>query len=74
MLHKLMILEPTALIVFAFERMCFYNVDFWEMNVKDTGVSQKGVVLSQAVGNPISLTVYYRPKGEIMKLSNVYTE
>lgn len=45
------------------------------MNVKDTGVSQKGMVLSQTVVNPISLNnVYYRPKGEIMRLFNVYTE
>lgn len=32
------------------------------MNVKDTGVSQKGMVLSQTVVNPINLNVYYRPK------------
>lgn len=44
------------------------------MNVKDTGVSQKGMVLSQTVVNPINLNVYCRPKGEIIKLFNVYTE
>lgn len=45
------------------------------MNVKDTGVSQKGMVLSPTVViNPISSNVYYRPKGEIIKLFNVYTE
>lgn len=57
-----------------FERMCSYKVDFWKMNVKDTGVSQKRRVLSQTVVNPINLNVYYRPKGEIIKLFNVYTE
>lgn len=59
---------------FAFERMCAYQVDFWKMNVKDTGVSRKGMVLSQTVVYPINLNVYYRPKGEIIKLFNVYTE
>lgn len=44
------------------------------MNVKDTGVSQNGMVLSQTVVYPINLSVYYRPKGEIIKLFNVYTE
>lgn len=44
------------------------------MNVKDTGVSQKRMVLSQTVVNPTNLNVYYRPKGEIIKLFNVYTE
>lgn len=59
--------------LFAFERMCSYKVDFWKMNVKDTGVSQKGMVL-QTVVHPIDLNVYCRPKGEIIKLFNVYTE
>lgn len=45
-----------------------------KMNVKDTGVSQKGRVLSQTVVNPINLNVYYRPKGELIKVFNVYTE
>lgn len=44
------------------------------MNVKDTGVTQKGMVLLQTVVNPININVYYRPKGEIIKLFNVYTE
>lgn len=44
------------------------------MNVKDTGVSQKAMVLSRTVVDPIHLNVYYRPKGEIIKLFNVYTE
>lgn len=44
------------------------------MNVKDTGVSQKGMALSQTAVNPINLNVYYWPKGEIIKLFNVYTE
>lgn len=35
--------------LFAFEHMCAYQVDFRKMNVKDTGVSQKGMVLSQTV-------------------------
>lgn len=61
--------------LFAFEHMCAYHVDFWKkMNVKDTGVSQNGMVLSQTVVYPINLNVYYRPKGEIIKLFNVYTE
>lgn len=62
--------------LFAFEHMCAYQVDFWKkkMNVKDTGVSQNGMVLSQTVVSPINLNVYYRPKGEIIKSFNVYTE
>ena len=44
------------------------------MNVKDAGVSQKGMVLSPTVVNPIGFDVYYRPKGEIITLFNVYTE
>lgn len=44
------------------------------MNVKDTGVFQKGMALLQTVVNPINVNVYYRPKGEIIKLFNVYTE
>lgn len=59
---------------FLFESMCYYQEDLWKMNVKDTGVSRKRMVLSQTVVNPINLNVYYRPKGEIIKLFNVYTE
>lgn len=76
MLHKL-ILELTFLILCLLLNVCAFIK--WtskkKMNVKDTGVSQKGMVLSQTVVNPISLNnVYYRPKGEIMRLFNVYTE
>lgn len=72
-----MILEPrVSYPLFASEHMRAYQVDFWKkkMNVKDTGVSQNGMVLSQTVVYPINLSVYYRPKGEIIKLFNVYTE
>lgn len=43
------------------------------MNVKDTGVSQKGWCC-QTVVHLVNLNVYSRPKGEIVKLFNVYTE
>lgn len=36
------------------------------MNVRDTGVFQRGMVLSYTVVNPINLSVYYRPKEQIL--------
>lgn len=71
-----MILEPMSLILCLLLNICapIKWTSEKKMNVKDTGVSQNGMVLSQTVVYPINLNVYYRPKGEIIKLFNVYTE
>lgn len=56
MLHKLTILELMFLILCLLLNGCAFIK--WtsekKMNVKDTGVSQKGMVLSQTVVNPIN--------------------
>lgn len=73
--HRSMILEPVFFTLCLLLNICApIKWTSEKMNVKDTGVSQKGMVLSQTVVYPINLNVYYRPKGEIIKLFNVYTE